>query len=92
MIEDRSSWHILFMWSGRMKWREKEERTFGEFLRICSANCKIEPLAGPAKMSAYFQNQILKSGTSIGANVTKAQQAESNRDFLFTNYCQQRGV
>ena len=29
-----------------------------------------------------LSRQILKSGTSIGANITEAQQAESHRDFV----------
>lgn len=34
------------------------------------------------KKEYTLSNQILKSGTSIGANIVEAQQAQSKRDFL----------
>lgn len=35
-----------------------------------------------SKRKFVFANQILKSGTSIGANVSEAQNAESKADFI----------
>ncbi len=35
-----------------------------------------------AKKKFVFANQILKSGTSIGANIKEAQNSESKRDFI----------
>ena len=30
----------------------------------------------------FYQNKVLKSGTSIGANIAEAQQAQSKADFI----------
>lgn len=55
------------------------ERTFAfaeRIVRLCVA------LESNGKVSATLANQLLRSGTSVGANVETAQASQSNKDFV----------
>ena len=44
-----------------------------------------------SKKECELASQFLKSGTSIGANVSEAQKTQSKKDFISKNvYCSQR--
>ncbi len=60
-----------------MRKNELLENSFAFALRIV----KLSRLLAEQK-EFVISKQILKSGTSIGANITEAQQAESRRDFV----------
>ncbi len=60
-----------------MKKNELLENSYSFALRIVKLS---RLLAG--RNEFVLSRQILKSGTSIGANITEAQQAESTRDFV----------
>ena len=55
-----------------------QEKTFQFAIRIVKL-CKILRME---RHEYTLSKQLLKSGTSIGANVTEAQQAQSRADFL----------
>ena len=55
-----------------------ESKSFQFAVRIC----KLNQYLCEKKQAYTLSNQILKSGTSIGANVCEAQQAQSRADFL----------
>jgi four helix bundle protein len=55
------------------------ERTF-EFARRVVKLCQV--LDGKPGVSRTLANQLLRSGTSIGANVEESQAAQSRADFL----------
>jgi four helix bundle protein len=55
------------------------ERTF-EFARRVVKLCQV--LDGTPGVSRTLANQLLRSGTSIGANVEESQAAQSRADFL----------
>lgn len=57
---------------------EIEKRTFDFAVRIV----KLKDFLIENKKEYELSRQILKSGTSIGANVTEAQQAQSRADFI----------
>ena len=55
------------------------ERTFAfseRIVRLCLA------LEGEGAVSSILMTQLLRSGTSIGANLEEAQASESKRDFV----------
>lgn len=53
------------------------EKTFGFALMIIEFCEELQ-----SKKKFVIAEQLLKSGTSIGANVREAQNAESNNDFI----------
>ena len=55
-----------------------EERSFNFAIRIV----KLKDYLTTDKKEFDLSRQILRSGTSIGANVSEAQQAQSQADFL----------
>ena len=55
-----------------------EERSFNFAIRIV----KLKDYLTTEKKEFDLSRQILRSGTSIGANVSEAQQAQSQADFL----------
>ena len=55
-----------------------QEKSFQFAIRIVNL-CK---LLRTERKEYTLSNQLLRSGTSIGANVTEAQQAQSRADFL----------
>ncbi|MEQ9410676.1 MAG: four helix bundle protein [Fuerstiella sp.] len=55
------------------------ERTFAfaeRIVRLCSV------LEGNGRVSSTLANQLLRAGTSVGANVEEAQGSESRKDFV----------
>ncbi len=56
-----------------------QERTLGFAIRIVKLCKFLDEQGGVARVLA---NQLIRSGTSIGANVREAQSAQSDRDFL----------
>jgi four helix bundle protein len=56
-----------------------QERTLSFAIRIVKLCQFVDEQGGVAKVLA---NQLIRSGTSIGANVREAQSAQSDRDFL----------
>jgi four helix bundle protein len=56
-----------------------QERTLSFAIRIVKLCKFLDEQGGVAKVLA---NQLIRSGTSIGANVREAQSAQSDRDFL----------
>ena len=60
-----------------MKRNIVQEKTFEFALLIVKACQKLQD-----KKEYILSNQLLKSGTSIGANVRESQSAESNKDFI----------
>jgi four helix bundle protein len=60
-----------------MKKNEVLEQSFEFALEVIEYSESLE-----AKRKYVIARQILKSGTSVGANVREAQQAESRRDFV----------
>ena len=58
---------------------EIEGRTFNFALRIVRVCLVLDKIAGVRRT---LGNQLLRSGTSIGANVTEAQAAQSKPDFI----------
>lgn len=54
-----------------------QKKTFDFALQIVKLSQKLQD-----KKEYVLSNQLLKSGTSIGANVREAQSAESNKDFV----------
>ncbi len=61
-----------------MSERDIEKRTFEFALRIIRL-CRT---LGDDRTGRVMMNQLLRSGTSIGANVEEAQGAQSKRDFI----------
>ena len=55
-----------------------QEKSFAFAVRIVKL-CKLLRIE---RKEFTLSNQLLRSGTSIGANVTEAQQAQSRADFL----------
>jgi four helix bundle protein len=55
------------------------ERTESFAIRIIKACCF---LSKQSDVSRTLSRQLLRSGTSIGANVHEAQSAQSNKDFI----------
>ena len=55
-----------------------EEKSFGFAVRIV----KLGRYLNEQKKEFVLSKQILRSGTSIGANIAEAQQAQSNADFI----------
>ena len=55
-----------------------EEKSFDFAVRIV----KLNRYLNEQKKEYTLSKQLLRSGTSIGANVTEAQQAQSTADFL----------
>ena len=58
---------------------EIEGRTFDFALRIVRVCLVLDKIAGVRRT---LGNQLLRSGTSVGANVTEAQAAQSKPDFI----------
>ena len=58
---------------------ELPERTIEFALRIIKVAQKLDEKAGTARI---LSNQLLRAGTSIGANVSEGQGAQSEADFL----------
>ncbi|NEO85341.1 MAG: four helix bundle protein [Spirulina sp. SIO3F2] len=58
---------------------EIEERTFAFAVRMVKLCQFLEEQLGVARTLA---NQLLRSGTSIGANVAESQAAQSRKDFI----------
>lgn len=56
-----------------------QERTLSFAIRIVKLCKFMDSQGGVARILA---NQLIRSGTSIGANVREAQSAQSDRDFL----------
>jgi|SRR5579883_2521432 len=56
-----------------------EERTFTFALRIIRLSCHLDKLPG---VERTLGRQLLRSGTSIGANVEEAQAAHSRAEFV----------
>lgn len=63
--------------------RDITERTF-EFARRIVELCRI--LDETPGVSRVLANQLLRSGTSIGANVEEAQAGQSRADFIAKSY------
>jgi len=55
-----------------------EEKSFGFAVRIV----KLSRYLNEQKKEFVLSKQILRSGTSIGANIAEAQQAQSDADFI----------
>ena len=55
-----------------------EEKSFGFAVRIV----KLSRYLNEQKNEFVLSKQILRSGTSIGANIAEAQQAQSDADFI----------
>jgi four helix bundle protein len=55
------------------------DRTKSFAIRIVKACCFLDEQSGVLRT---LSKQLLRSGTSIGANVREAQSAQSDRDFL----------
>ncbi|MBN3908418.1 MAG: four helix bundle protein [Nostoc sp. NMS1] len=55
------------------------DRTKNFAIRIVKACCFLDEKPG---VSRILSKQLLRSGTSIGANVREAQSAQSNKDFI----------
>ncbi|MDY6781064.1 MAG: four helix bundle protein [Cyanobacteriota bacterium] len=64
---------------GWEKLMEIGERTFQFAVRIVKLGQFIEKNGGVTKI---LSGQVLRSGTSIGANVAEAQSAQSRKDFI----------
>ena len=64
---------------GDEKWRDIVERTFRFSVRIVKL-CQV--LDGRPGVGRTLSRQLLRSGTSIGANVEEAQAGQSRADFL----------
>lgn len=62
--------------------RDIEQRTYAFALQIVRACYKLEATGGVARSLGW---QLLRSGTSVGANVEEAQAAQSRRDFISKN-------
>ncbi|MEH1906427.1 MAG: four helix bundle protein [Nostoc sp.] len=56
-----------------------DERTKQFAIRIIKASCFLDE---KAEVCRTLSKQLLRSGTSVGANVREAQSAESNADFI----------
>ena len=56
-----------------------EGRTFEFALRVVKVCVALDKLPGVRRT---LSNQLLRSGTSVGANVTEAQAAQSKPDFI----------
>ncbi|MBN3874350.1 MAG: four helix bundle protein [Nostoc sp.] len=56
-----------------------DERTKKFAIRIIKASCFLDEKPGVCRT---LSKQLLRSGTSVGANVREAQSAESNADFI----------
>ena len=65
-----------------MEKRDIEERTFGFAVRIVKLCQYLDDLPG---VSRILSKQLLRSGTSIGANVQEAQAGQSRADFISKN-------
>ena len=59
--------------------RDIEERTFAFALSIISLCQQLEHKSGTGRLLA---RQLLRSGTSVGANVEEAQAGQSRADFI----------
>jgi len=56
------------------------DRTKTFAIRIIKACCFLDETVGVLRT---LSKQLLRSGTSVGANVREAQSAQSDRDFLY---------
>ena len=66
------------------KWLMVNERKYSErkSIQICVANCKTLSISRKEKKEFVMLKQVLRSGTSIGANIEEANQAQSKSDFI----------
>jgi four helix bundle protein len=62
--------------------KDIRERTFEFALRIIKLSQQLEEQAGVARTLGW---QLLRSGTSIGANIEEAQAGQSKLDFISKN-------
>ena len=60
---------------------EDRKCSFGQKFCICIINYKLLRNSG-TNQKFVISNQVLKSGTSIGANINEAQNSESRADFI----------
>ena len=58
--------------------RKVEEKSFQFAIRIV----RLYKYLTDSKREYHLSNQLLRSGTSIGANIAEAQQAQSRADFI----------
>ena len=58
--------------------RKVEEKSFLFAIRIV----KLYKYLTDTKRESHLSKQLLRSGTSIGANIAEAQQAQSQADFI----------
>jgi four helix bundle protein len=67
------------------KWLMVNERKYSErkSIQICVANCKTLSISRKEKKEFVMLKQVLRSGTSIGANIEEANQAQSKSDFIY---------
>jgi len=67
------------------KWLMVNERNYSErkSIQICVANCKTLSISRKEKKEFVMLKQVLRSGTSIGANIEEANQAQSKSDFIY---------
>jgi four helix bundle protein len=67
------------------KWLMVNERKYSErkIIQICVANCKTLSISRKEKKEFVMLKQVLRSGTSIGANIEEANQAQSKSDFIY---------
>ena len=66
------------MESGKLNKSTVKEKSFNFAIRIV----KLYKYLMEEKKAFVLSKQILKSGTSIGANINEAQQGQSKKDFL----------
>jgi four helix bundle protein len=67
---------------GKIGMKDIRERTFEFALRIIKLSQQLEEQAGVARTLGW---QLLRSGTSIGANIEEAQAGQSKLDFISKN-------
>jgi four helix bundle protein len=68
--------------SNETKLRDIEKRTFDFAVRIIKLCQVLDEKSGVAKV---LRKQLLRSGTSIGANIEEAQAGQSKADFIHKN-------
>jgi len=66
-----------------MEKKDIEDRTFNFAVRIVKLCQYLDDLPG---VSRTLSRQLLRSGTSIGANVQEAQAGQSKADFISKNF------
>ena len=54
----------------------------GRFIDFCADILQLIPRLPKNKVGRHIADQLLRSGTSVGANVHEAQSAESRADFI----------